>query len=314
MIPEHEVDVVGLRGDVPHHDFGCRHVAVLGERVVLAEPGVLPVVLVGEDHVLRLAHELLVLELADVRGRAGDVAVEEDAELHCTLLVVVVVEEVRPVLMVPIRTQAVNAWEADAMVEIASPWEDRRIIDDPYPFYEKLRESAPVWRVPGSRTFYVAPWALVAEAVARPDDFSSNLNAVLIADADGLPAEFDMTPLGSAINVLATGDEPDHGPARKLVAPHFTAGHLAALESGLDSVMDRLWSDCVGASGGERRQHRVDVARRRPSADDARRARDRAARRRRRADHRAELRERRAPERAAVGGSRWARSPTPPAR
>ena len=54
-----------------------------------------------------------------------------------------------------------------------------------------------------------------------------------------------MTPLGSAINVLATGDEPDHGPARKLVAPHFTAGHLAALEHGLDSVMDRLWSDCV---------------------------------------------------------------------
>ena len=115
--------------------------------------------------------------------------------------------------MVPIRTQAVNAWEAGAMVEIASPWEDRGIIDDPYPFYEKLRESAPVWRVPGSRTFYVAPWALVAEAVARPDDFSSNLTAVLIADADGLPAEFDMTPLGSAINVLATGDEPDHGPA-----------------------------------------------------------------------------------------------------
>ncbi len=131
------------------------------------------------------------------------------------------------------------------MVEIASPWEDRGIIDNPYPFYEKLRESAPVWRVPGSRTFYVAPWALVAEAVARPDDFSSNLTAVLIADADGLPAEFDMTPLGSAINVLATGDEPDHGPARKLVAPHFTAGHLAALAHGLDSVMDRLWSDCL---------------------------------------------------------------------
>ncbi len=131
------------------------------------------------------------------------------------------------------------------MVEIASPWEDRSLIDDPYPFYEKLRESAPVWQVPGSRTFYVAPWALVAEAVARPDDFSSNLTAVLIADADGLPTEFDMTPLGSAINVLATADEPEHGPARKLVAPHFTAGRLAELEQGLDSVMDTLWADGV---------------------------------------------------------------------
>jgi cytochrome P450 family 144 len=131
------------------------------------------------------------------------------------------------------------------VVEIASPWEDRSIIDDPYPFCATLRESAPVWRVPGTRTFYVAPWELVAEAVARVDDFSSNLTAVLIAGPDGHATEFDMTPLGAAINVLATGDEPDHGPQRKLVAPHFTARHLAVLEHGLDSVMDTLWSDCV---------------------------------------------------------------------
>ena len=131
------------------------------------------------------------------------------------------------------------------MVEIESPWDDQSIIDDPYPFYAKLRESAPVWRVPGTRTFYVAPWELVAEVVARPDDFSSNLTAVLITGPDGRPTEFDMTPLGSAINVLATGDEPDHGPQRKLAAPHFTTGHLAVLESGLDAVMDRLWAGCV---------------------------------------------------------------------
>ncbi len=131
------------------------------------------------------------------------------------------------------------------MVEIASPWEDRGIIDDPYPFYDRLRASAPVWQVPGTRTFYVAPWALVAEAVARPDDFSSNLTAVLITDAAGNPTEFEMTPMGSPINVLATGDEPDHGPQRKLVAPHFSAGRLAALEHELTSVMDRLWAGCV---------------------------------------------------------------------
>ncbi len=131
------------------------------------------------------------------------------------------------------------------MVEIASPWEDRGIIADPYPFYATLRESAPVWQVPGSRTFYVAPWALVAEAVARRDDFSSNLTAVLIADAGGGPTEFDMTLMGSAINVLATGDEPDHGPQRKLVAPHFSAGRLALLGQELVSVMDRLWAGCV---------------------------------------------------------------------
>jgi cytochrome P450 len=136
------------------------------------------------------------------------------------------------------------------VIEIASPWEDRGIIDDPYPFYEKLRESAPVWQVPGTRTFFVAPWALVTEAVARTDDFSSNLTAVLMADADGGPTEFDMTPLGAAINVLATGDEPEHGPQRKLVAPHFTAGRLAELETGLGAVMDARWAEVLAGPGG----------------------------------------------------------------
>ena len=83
------------------------------------------------------------------------------------------------------------------MTAIQSPWADRSIVDDPYPFYAWLRETAPVWQVPGTRTFFVAPWELVAEAVARVDDFSSNLTAVLIAGYDGDATEFDMTPLGS---------------------------------------------------------------------------------------------------------------------
>src|SRR5436309_15247275 len=91
------------------------------------------------------------------------------------------------------------------MTDIRGPWADRSIVDDPYPFYAQLRECAPVWRVPGTRTFFVAPWDLVAEAVARVEDFSSNLTAVLITGPDGGATEFDMTPLGPAINVLATG-------------------------------------------------------------------------------------------------------------
>ena len=135
------------------------------------------------------------------------------------------------------------------MTDIRGPWADRSIVDDPYPFYAQLRECAPVWRVPGTRTFFVAPWDLVAEAVARVEDFS-NLTAVLITGPDGGATEFDMTPLGPAINVLATGDEPDHSAQRKLVAPHFTAGRLAALEKELDGVMDALWADCVAQLDG----------------------------------------------------------------
>src|ERR1700730_14466120 len=52
---------------------------------MLAEPRVLPVVLVSEDRVLRLPHQLAVLPCAVMGARAGDVAVQEDAELHQAL-------------------------------------------------------------------------------------------------------------------------------------------------------------------------------------------------------------------------------------
>ena len=53
--------------------------AVLGQAVVLAEPGVLPVVLVGEYRVVRLEHESPVLPLGVVGTGARDVTVQENA-------------------------------------------------------------------------------------------------------------------------------------------------------------------------------------------------------------------------------------------
>jgi len=32
---------------------------------------------------------------------------------------------------------------------------DPTVIEDPYPFYRRLREEAPVWRVPGTDIFVV---------------------------------------------------------------------------------------------------------------------------------------------------------------
>ena len=81
-----DVDVVGLGGHPAHDWGGGRHVAVLGQAVVLAEPDVLPVVLVGQDGVLGLSEELGVLALGVVGGRPGGIAVTEDAELHRVLL------------------------------------------------------------------------------------------------------------------------------------------------------------------------------------------------------------------------------------
>jgi hypothetical protein len=49
---------------------------------------------------------------------------------------------------------------------------DPMVLADPYDFYRTLREQAPVWPVPGSDVVAISTFALLSEAVARPDDFS----------------------------------------------------------------------------------------------------------------------------------------------
>ena len=102
------------------------------------------------------------------------------------------------------------------------------VIAEPYGFYEELRAQAPVWEVPGTGIFTVATFQLLAEAAARVEDFSSNLNCLLYRDAQGLPCRL---PFGDAgIQALATADPPMHAVHRGTVFPELVAKRMAALE------------------------------------------------------------------------------------
>ena len=78
-----EVDPVGFGGHVPHEGIGGGHVAVFGQAVVFAAPGIFPVVFVGVDGVFGFAHEHEMFSFGVVCGRTGQVPVEEEAKLHC---------------------------------------------------------------------------------------------------------------------------------------------------------------------------------------------------------------------------------------
>jgi hypothetical protein len=60
-----------------------------------------------------------------------------------------------------------------------------QLIEDPYPLHARLRQEAPVWHVPGTEAFFVSTWKLVAEAVARVDDFSNHFRHALFTEDDG---------------------------------------------------------------------------------------------------------------------------------
>ncbi|GAB2664461.1 cytochrome P450 [Prescottella soli] len=125
---------------------------------------------------------------------------------------------------------------------------DPEHLDDPYALYAALREHAPVYRVPGTDFHLVSSWALVTEALARPDDFSSNLTGAMVHQPGGPPVTFDMDGGGRAVHVLATADDPAHALHRKLVLATL-AKRIRTLGPTVDTLVDELWDAGLRSDG-----------------------------------------------------------------
>jgi cytochrome P450 len=116
---------------------------------------------------------------------------------------------------------------------------DADLVEDPYPLYRRLREEAPVWLVPGTDIVAVSSFSAICEAIGRPEDFSSEISALLYRDDGGLPARL---PFGGAeTQALATADPPAHGIHRGAVFPELMNRRMAELRSDVDALAcDRL--------------------------------------------------------------------------
>jgi cytochrome P450 len=112
---------------------------------------------------------------------------------------------------------------------------DPRVIDDPYPFYRRLHEEAPVWLVPGTEVCVVSSFALVTEATGRVQDFSSSMHHLLYRGEDGLPARLRF---GEGTQILAVADPPVHTVHRRVVFPDLMARRMAGLQSEVAAVAE----------------------------------------------------------------------------
>lgn len=122
---------------------------------------------------------------------------------------------------------------------------DDACIQDPYPLYERMITQAPVHPVGDSGFYLVCGWDGVTEAVARVQDFSSNLTGTMLYQPDGTVATFPMPGLGDPTHVLATADDPAHAAHRKMLVPQLAAKRIRALEPFISETMDQLWHDGV---------------------------------------------------------------------
>ncbi|WP_067662384.1 cytochrome P450 [Nocardia miyunensis] len=116
---------------------------------------------------------------------------------------------------------------------------DPDVIDNPYPLYRRLHTEAPVWEIPGTGIFTVSTFGLLAEAVSRVDDFSSNIECLLYRDDSGLPARLTFGG-GTDGQVLATADPPLHPVHRNAVFPELVAKRMRELEPAVAALAGEL--------------------------------------------------------------------------
>lgn len=126
---------------------------------------------------------------------------------------------------------------------MSDPLQDPSFFADPYPTYARLRDAAPVRKVPtgsgGRYSYLVTGYAEAREAFTEPR-LSKN-TARFFADR---PSQRDLHPAVSQ-NMLAT-DPPEHARLRSLVTKAFTTGAVARLRPYIAALVDELldaWPD-----------------------------------------------------------------------
>ena len=121
-------------------------------------------------------------------------------------------------------------------------------LQDPQSLYRRMHKAGHVHRIGDSDFYAVSSWEAVNEAVARCDDFSSNLTATMTYGPDGTVAAFAMGELGGATQALATADDPAHAVHRRALTPQLAAKRIRAFEPFIAETTDRIW-DASAQSG-----------------------------------------------------------------
>lgn len=124
------------------------------------------------------------------------------------------------------------------------------VIEDPHPFFERVREAHPVSRVGDSGVHLVADWKNILEALDREEDFSANLTGVLLRDAEGQPSIFELPP-NDGTQVIATADEPRHAVHRHSVKPRLTEARVSAMEPAIRRIAQEAVATWLDNGAGD---------------------------------------------------------------
>jgi len=129
---------------------------------------------------------------------------------------------------------------------------DPELLQDPYPYFTRLREEAPVYRHPGSGVVSVSTYDLIMEVNSQPLVFSNDFGAQLRSGAPTQqdPEEIAIMSQGVPVaNTMLTADPPAHTRYRKLAGQAFTYKRV----EGMGEYVARVTNDLIDAFAADGR-------------------------------------------------------------
>ncbi len=123
-------------------------------------------------------------------------------------------------------------------------------LQDPHPFYRRLREEAPAFRDPKNNVVYVSTYDLAMEVLAKPRVFSNKFGAQLRAGAAG--GEMSQEELAILAkgwvpkDTMLTADPPEHTRYKKLAGKAFTYRKVIGMNDYVTGIVHDLIDGFIG--------------------------------------------------------------------
>lgn len=116
----------------------------------------------------------------------------------------------------------------------------------PYPFYDKLRDQAPVYPMPGGDFYFVSRYDLALKILQDPVNYSNEFIegessfVNFLPEADALLAE---KGYGRRVKTVVFSDPPLHTKFRRMLSESFRPSAIKAMEPNVRKVMADLLAD-----------------------------------------------------------------------
>ena len=127
---------------------------------------------------------------------------------------------------------------------------DPELLQDPYPYWARLRAEAPVYRDPNTGIVSVSTYALIMEVNRQPLVFSNDFGAQLRSGSTQAvdPDEAAVMAEGWTVtNTMLTADPPAHTRYRKLSMKAFTMKRVEGMNAYVAEVTNSLIDGFIGA-------------------------------------------------------------------